>query len=115
MGSESRLAGSTRDPEGPMICDFCHGPAPVWRFRAQPFVVDYGFGLLRASDADWAACDACREFILADDRAGLVERAMRFAPRIPGANENDVRHLRAWAPSLFFRHRLPGGPLRIDP
>jgi hypothetical protein len=98
-----------------MICDFCHGPDPAWRFRAQPFVVDYGIGLQSASDADWAACDACREFILAGDRAGLVERAMRVAPRILGASESEVRQLRSWAHGLFFRHRVPGEPLRIDP
>jgi hypothetical protein len=98
-----------------MICDFCHGPDPVWRFRAQPFVVDYGIGLQSASDADWAACDACREFIVAGDRAALLERAMQVAPRIPGASECEVRRLRSWAHSLFFHHQLPGQPLRIHP
>ena len=55
-----------------MICDFCNAPNPVWRFSARPFVVDYGT-MASASDADWAACDACRNMILADDRVGLVD------------------------------------------
>ena len=46
-----------------MICDFCNAPNPVWRFRARPFVVDYG-PMAGVSDADWAACDACRDLIL---------------------------------------------------
>src|ERR1035438_7108962 len=66
-----------------MICDFCNAPNPVWRFSARPFVVDYGT-MASASDADWAACDACRDLILADDRNGLVDRAMVTAPVIPG-------------------------------
>ena len=97
-----------------MICDFCHAPAPLWRFRAQPFVLDYGIGVQSASDADWAACETCRELIHVGDRAGLVDRAMQVAPRIPGACETEVRELRSWAHSLFFRHRLPGEPTRID-
>jgi hypothetical protein len=98
-----------------MICDFCHGPDPVWRFHAQPFVVDYGIGLQSASDADWAACEACRELIVTGDRAGLVDRAMQVAPRIAGASETEVRELRFWAHGLFFCYRLPGEPMRIDP
>src|SRR5208282_1414206 len=25
-----------------MICDFCNAPNPLWRFRARPFLIDYG-------------------------------------------------------------------------
>ena len=48
-----------------MICDFCNAPNPVWRFRARPFLIDYG-PITGESDADWAACtrvsrdDRCR-------------------------------------------------------
>ena len=73
-----------------MICDFCNAPNPVWRFSARPFVVDYGT-MASASDADWAACDACRDLILADDRNGLVDRAMVTAPVIPGLADSEVR------------------------
>jgi len=88
-----------------MICDFCNAPNPVWRFSARPFVVDYGT-MASASDADWAACDACRNMILADDRNGLVDRAMLIAPVIPGLPESDARELRRWSQGLFFTHRV---------
>jgi hypothetical protein len=88
-----------------MICDFCNAPNPVWRFSARPFVVDYGT-MSSASDADWAACDACRNMILADDRNGLVDRAMLIAPVIPGLPESDARELRRWSQDLFFTRRV---------
>ena len=95
-----------------MICDFCNAPNPVWRFRAEPFVVDYG-PMVGASDADWAACDACRNLILADDRNGLVDRAMLIAPVIPDLAEFEVRELRRWSHGLFFTHRVPCDPVPI--
>jgi hypothetical protein len=97
-----------------MICDFCHASDPIWRFRAEPFVIDYGIGVRSASDADWAACEACRQLILTGDRVGLVNRAMEVAPQISGASENEVRELRSWAHDLFFRYRLADEPIRID-
>ena len=95
-----------------MICDFCNAPNPVWRFRAEPFVVDYG-PMAGASDADWAACDACRDLILADDRSGLVDRAMLIAPIIPDLAESEVRELRRWSQALFFTHRVSCDPVNI--
>jgi hypothetical protein len=85
-----------------MICDFCNAPNPVWRFRARPFLIDYG-PITGESDADWAACNACREMILADDRNGLVDRAMLMAPAIPDLPEADVRELRRWSQGLLER------------
>ena len=96
-----------------MICDFCNAPNPVWRFRARPFVVDYG-PMVGASDADWAACDTCRGLILADDRSGLVDRAMLIAPAIPGMAESEIRELRRWSQGLFFSHRVPSDPAPIS-
>ena len=95
-----------------MICDFCNAPNPIWRFSARPFVLDYGT-IASASDADWAACDACRDLILAGDRTGLVDRAMLFAPVIPGLSESEVRELRRWAQGLFFAHRVNCEPAPI--
>ena len=95
-----------------MICDFCNAPNPVWRFSARPFVVDYGT-MASASDADWAACDACRALILADDRNGLVDRAMVTAPVIPGLADSEVRELRRWSQGLFFTHRVSCDPAPI--
>jgi hypothetical protein len=95
-----------------MVCDFCNAPNPVWRFQARPFVVDYG-SLAGASDAAWAACDACRDIILANDRNGLVDRAMQIAPAIPDLAESDVRQLRRWSQGLFFTHRVSCDPVPI--
>ncbi len=95
-----------------MICDFCNAPNPVWRFRARPFLIDYG-PIAGESDADLAACNGCREMILADDRNGLVDRAMLMAPAIPDLPEADVRELRRWSQGLFFTHRVPCAPVPI--
>ena len=95
-----------------MVCDFCNAPNPVWRFQARPFVVDYG-AMAGASDTGWAACDTCRDLILANDRNGLVDRAMLIAPAIPDLAESDVRELRRWSQGLFFTHRVPCGPVPI--
>jgi hypothetical protein len=51
--------------------------------------------------------------ILANDRNGLVDRAMLIAPAIPDLAESDVRELRRWSQSLFFTHRVPCGPVPI--
>jgi len=95
-----------------MFCDFCNAPNPLWRFRAEPFVVDYG-PMAGVSDADWAACDACRDLILADDYNGLVDRAMQMAPVIHDLAEFEVRELRRWSHRLFFTHRVPCDPVPI--
>jgi len=89
-----------------MVCDFCNAPNPVWRFQARPFLVDYG-AMAGASDAGWAACDACRDMILANDRNGLVDRAMLIAPAIPDLAESDVKELPPLvAGSLFQAPRI---------
>jgi len=88
-----------------MYCDFCNAPNPAWRFRARAFVVDYG-PMTGANDAGWAACDACRDLILADDLYGLVDRAMLNAPAIPDLAESEVRELRHWSQGLSFTHRV---------
>jgi hypothetical protein len=96
-----------------MICDFCCNiPNPGWRFRARPFVLEYG-PIASASDADWASCDACRNLILAGYRTGLVNRAMLFAPVIPGLPESEVRQLRRWSQGLFLTHRVHCKPVPI--
>lgn len=95
-----------------MICDFCTFPVVVWRFEAAPFGLDYGHAIA-TSDAGWAACEECSELILAGDRDGLVERALRISPGIPGAAEDEVRELQRWAHDLFFLHRLDAAPTRI--
>jgi hypothetical protein len=95
-----------------MICDFCNAANPIWRFSARLLVLDYG-PVVTASDADWSACDACRNLILAGGRTGPADRAMLFAPVIPGLPESEVRELRRWAQGLFFAHRVPCEPTPI--
>jgi hypothetical protein len=51
--------------------------------------------------------------ILADDRNGLVDRAMVIAPAIPDLAESDVRELRRWSQGLFFMHRVSCDPVPI--
>ena len=96
-----------------MICDFCTFPVVAWRFEATPFGLDYGHAIA-TSDSGWAACEKCAELILAGDRGGLVERALRISPGIPGAPEDEVRELQRWAHDLFFIHRLDIPPARIE-
>jgi hypothetical protein len=98
---------------GVMICDFCTFPVVAWRFEATPFGLDYGHAIA-TSDSGWAACEECAELILAGDRGGLVERALRISPGIPGAPEDEVRELQRWAHDLFFIHRLDIPPARIE-
>lgn len=95
-----------------MICDFCTFPLVSWRFEAAPFGLDYGHAIA-TSDCGWAACEECADLILADDRDGLVERALRISPGIPGAPEDEVRELQRWAHDLFFVHRIDAAPTRI--
>ena len=96
-----------------MICDFCTFPVVAWRFEATPFGLDYGHAIA-TSDSGWAACEECADLILAGDRAGLVDRALRVSPGIPGAPEDEVRELQSWAHDLFFIHRLDIPPARIE-
>ena len=95
-----------------MICDFCTFPLVAWRFEAVPFGLDYGHAIA-TSDSGWAACEDCADLILAGDRDGLVERALRISPGIPGAPEDEVRELQRWAHDLFFLHRIGAAPTRI--
>ena len=57
--------------------------------------------------------EECAELILAGDRDGLVERALRVSPGIPGAPDDEVRELQRWAHDLFFLHRIDSAPTRI--
>jgi hypothetical protein len=96
-----------------MICDFCTAPDPSWRFEAASFAIDYG-EVVGQSDEGWAACDECCRLILSGDRSGLVERAMRIAPSLPGVPQETEREMRVWAQGLFFRYRTKSAPTLIN-
>jgi len=86
-----------------MICDFCHGPEPRRDRSLSITAASYKAPRMQVG----RLCDA-------ENRNGLVERAMQIAPPIPGAAQNELRELRSWAHGLFFRYRLPGEPTRIE-
>lgn len=91
-----------------MFCDFCSEPAPSWRFEARPFATVYG-SVVATCDGGWAACNDCCTLILANDRAGLLERGVRLIP--------DVPELREWvrvAHQAFFQHQLECPPVHIE-
>ena len=55
-----------------MICDFCSGPDPAWRYPAVSFYDSFG----GRSVEDWLACEACHQMIAASDRNGLARRSL---------------------------------------
>ena len=55
-----------------MICDFCSGPDPAWRYPAVSFYDSFG----GRSVEDWLACEACHRMIAASDRNGLARRSL---------------------------------------
>ena len=55
-----------------MICDFCSGPDPAWRYPATSFADMFG----SRSVEDWLACEACHALIAAGDRNALARRCL---------------------------------------
>jgi hypothetical protein len=55
-----------------MICDFCSGPGPAWRYPAISFYDSFG----GRSVEDWLACEVCHRMIAAGDRDGLSRRSL---------------------------------------
>ena len=59
-----------------MLCDFCSGPGPAWRYPAESFIAYCTAELAGESVGDWAACGHCHDLIEANDRAGLAQRSL---------------------------------------
>jgi len=59
-----------------MLCDFCSGLDPAWRYPARSFIAYCTPDLAGESVGDWAACECCHDLIEANDRAGLVQRSL---------------------------------------
>lgn len=52
-------------------CDFCSVDDPAWSIPVESFEVSPGHG----SDADWAACDVCVQFVRRRSWRQLADRA----------------------------------------
>jgi hypothetical protein len=68
-------------------CDFCGANEPQWRYACSPFkMLAIGekdgtpASVTFNSDAEWAACNDCREIIERDGRSELAERVLRLVP-----------------------------------
>jgi hypothetical protein len=59
-----------------LLCDFCSGPGPNWRYPAWNFIAYRTANLVGESVGDWAACDGCHGLIEARDRQGLAQRSL---------------------------------------
>jgi hypothetical protein len=93
-----------------MLCDFCSSPDPTWEYPARSFVAYTAGPVTGESVGSWAACEACHRLIEANDRVGLVARAMS---RVRELGPEAARALRGCLHDLqarFFAHRV--GPAR---
>jgi len=88
-----------------IVCDFCSGPDPAWRYPARTFVDEASASL---SVADWAACEACHILIETCDRAGLTERSVGLlicARPEMAASAEDIAGMMATLHDSFFENR----------
>jgi len=60
----------------PIICDFCSSQDVHWSYDCPDFSLTLPSGEPWGSTEGWAACDACHDFIEANDWDGLRERAV---------------------------------------
>lgn len=102
-----------------IICDFCcsrKDPA-IWKYPARTFTIVHkipGMTVNNTSHDNWAACDPCRELIMNNLRAGLVQRSLKMFFANEGVNvldvsENIVSIIRQSIQELqdgFFNNRL---------
>jgi hypothetical protein len=89
-------------------CDFCSAAYPAWVHPSADFVV----GNWGSADNAWAACETCHELIVAEDKTGLANRALRT---VPGGVPRDIRrhvlkkinemHAGFWANRFGTPHR----------
>lgn len=58
------------------LCDFCMDDNVEWGFACTDEEVDLYSEIAQKSDDDWAACDTCKELIVADRWLELAERSV---------------------------------------
>lgn len=65
------------------LCDFCSGKNPAWMFKAptaKDQIVTHGEGGMVDTDGQWAACNQCKQFIMAHEWEELsLHSAEEFA------------------------------------
>lgn len=62
-----------------LVCDFCLTPHPVWDMPAKNMeqdMVKMDSDTFLMSVSDWAACNTCKELVVADDYERLTDRAI---------------------------------------
>ena len=86
MSALAKEHGTVRMERADVICDFCSWPRVSWTFstgqkNTEMYAFIEGGQIEHHIDADglWAACDECKDFIMAHDWDNLAERAVRHA------------------------------------
>jgi hypothetical protein len=105
------------------VCDFCSSRLIKWRYQCSPFIAidpltladpSQAVKVLQSSDEWWAACEICHDMIEADDKKGLLARAVSCLllnhPRI--VHEMDVERMMGMLHTGFWVQRIgPAVPL----
>lgn len=63
-----------------LVCDFCLDPHPTWDFGCENFLDEAGpndENTVGVALGDWAACDACKRLIVADEWDRLADRSIQ--------------------------------------
>lgn len=75
-----------------LVCDFCAGPDPRWRYRARTFEADTLLpGVTSISIEDWAACGSCHDLIEAGRWRRLAQRALDIHPELDVPDRKTMR------------------------
>jgi len=90
-----------------LVCDFCLDPHPTWDFGCENFVDsgtvtpnpenDIGVAL-----GDWAACDKCKDLIVADQYERLADRSIQGQI----THNPDAAAAYAASPAIMFVNRM---------
>lgn len=103
-----------------IVCDFCSTPVQeedLWTFFCPDFEYDYMVvGMVsEGSKGNWAACEECKDLILANDQRGLTTRSMDMEElRDPGMKPHR-QVLYAMGAAIhrgFFKNKLDKPPVK---
>ena len=90
-----------------LVCDFCLDRHPTWNFGCENFMDAQSITPdpsqdLAASMGDWAACDACKQLVVAGNWNGLADRSIQGHIR----NNPEAAAVYAAAPSVMMMNRM---------